>query len=363
MMECLVNIVGITESDCNCIVQGLTTDEIASLRPSTSGLFLDDLPGGVHLKSLNPGAPCKKMAAFAVGARNNAIQRLQDDLVVALNTRYKKDKTNFIGNIGRMSYAQSLNLSRNIQGIRITPNGPTDAVMTASRVQVIFNAAVTVTIKLLQVPTGSVMGTELGSWPVTTTANGYTTVNIGVPLKLPLLVNGEQMDYYFVYDITEPALPFQPKDNGIQCTGCSGNIAPFSDYVTVKGVQLNDTSMLNDVITDAYSHGIILDVDIRCDNEKLFCRGYTEDDAVAITMAYCVWYKAGELLIEDVLKQPDVDRYTTMAREYLWGKRNAFRKEYDTRMLYLGAAIDVNASNCYVCRETTNQPFVAPILV
>jgi hypothetical protein len=93
----------------------------------------------------------------------------------------------------------------------------------------------------------------------------------------------------------------------------------------------------------------------------LFCREYSEDDAVAVVMGYATWYKAGELLIEDVLKQPDVNRYTTMAREYLWGKRNHFRKEYENRIIYLAAVIDVMASNCYVCREQVNQPFFSGI--
>lgn len=361
-MQCLTEIVGVTKSDCECVIKGLTSDELTKVQASKSGLYLDDLEGGVHLKALTRVDACKNMAQMALGARDRAIKRLEDDLIVAINNRYKKDKTTFSGTIGRMSYAQSLGVSRNLQGMRIRPNDWSDGLITMNRLQIILNQAVTVTVRLYRVLVDSVMGEEIAAWPVTTTANAYTLVPIGsTPVKMPLVYNGEMVEYYLLYDISEPGTPVQPKDTGIQCGTCNKGVAPFSDYVTVWGVQANSATNLADKLTDQYSHGLIMDVEIKCDNEALFCREYKEDDAVSVVMAYCVWYKAGELLIEDVLKQPDVNRYTTMAREYLWGKRNHFRAEYESRLTYLAAAIDVTASNCYVCREQTNQPFITGI--
>lgn len=361
-MQCLTEIVGVTLSDCECIIRGLSSDDLTKLRASKSGLFMDDLPGGVHLKALTNIDACRNMAKMALGARDNAIKTLTNDLIVALNNRYKRDKNNFAGQIGRMSYAQSLGVSRSFQGMWIRPRDYTDGLITVNKMQIVLNQAVTVTVRLFRVFLDSVMGEEIGAWTVNAAANAYTIVPTGTdPIKMPLVYNGEMVEYYLLYDITEPGTPVQPKDTGIQCSSCNKGVAPFSDYITVTGVQLNNTSMLNDRLTDQYSHGLILDVEIKCDTEKLFCREYLEDDAVAVTMAYATWYKSGELLIEDVLKQPDVNRYTTMAREYLWGKRNHFRAEYESRVNYLAAVIDVTASNCYVCREQPNQPFFSGI--
>lgn len=362
MMQCLIEIVGVTQSDCQCVVQGLTTDDLAKLRASKSGLFMDNLPGGVHMKALQRIDSCKTFMQFAIGARDNAIQTLENDIVIALNNQYKKDKTNYIGQIGRMSYAGSLGVSRSFQGMQITPHDTGDGVITVNRLFIVLNEAVNVTVKLLRVIVGSVMGEEIGSFAVATTANNFTAVDIGpVPLKLPLMYNGEAVEYYVLYDITAPGVPVQPKDTGINCSTCNRGIAPFSEYVTVRGVQLNSTSTLNDKITDAFSHGLVLDVEIRCDNEQLICREYKADDAVAVVLAHCVYFKSGELLIEEVLKQPDVNRYTTMDKERLWGKRNHYRAEYESRLLYLSTSINVWDSNCYVCKNTTNQPFIQGI--
>lgn len=313
------------------------------------------------MKALTRIDACKTFMQFAIGARDNAIQTVENDLIVALNNQYKKDKPNFIGQIGRMSYATSLGVARPWQGMQITPHAAGDGVITLNRMFIVLNGAATVNVKILRVIVGSVMGEEVASYPVTTTANNYTPVDIGTTaLKLPLMYQGNTVEYYVVYDLTG-APGVQPKDTGINCSTCNGGIQPFSNYVTVRGVQFNDTSSLNDKITDAFSHGLVLDVEIRCDNEQLICREYSADDAVAVVLAYCVYFKAGELLIEEVLKQTDVSRYTMMAREYLWGKRNHYRAEYEQRLLYLSTSINVTDSNCYVCRNTTNQPFFAGI--
>lgn len=361
-MQCLEDIIGITQGDCQCIIDGLSSEVILTLKVSKSGLYMDDLPGGVHLKSLTRIDACKNMAQMAIGARDNAIKTLENDLILSLNNRYKKDKTTFAGQIGRMSYAQSLGISKPWQGMRIRPHDWSDGMITMTRLHIVLNQAVTLTLRLYRVLLDSVMGEEIAAWPVTTSANAYTLVPIGSdPIKMPLVYNGEMVEYYLVYDTGEAGTPVQPKDTAIQCSTCNGGIAPFSDYVTVAGVQFDSPTNLQNKLTDQFSHGLIMDVDIKCDNERLFCREYVEDEAVAVAMAYATWYKSGELLIEDVLKQPDVNRYTTMAREYLWGKRNHFRAEYESRINYLGAVIDVFSSNCYVCRTQANEPFFSPI--
>lgn len=362
MMQCLTEIVGVTQSDCQCIVQGLNTDQLGKLRASKSGLFMDDLPGGVHMKALQKIDACKSFYEFAIGARDNAIKTVENDIVIALNNQYKKDKPNFIGQIGRMSYAGSLGVSRDWQGMQLTPHSTGDGVITLNRLFLVLNDAATVTIKILRVIVGSVMGEEVASYPVTTTPNNFTLVDIGpTPVKFPLTYNNEAVEYYAIYDLSG-APGVQPKDTGINCSTCNGGIQPFSDYVNARGVQLNNTTTLNDKITDAFSHGLIMDVEIRCDSEQLICREYKADDAVAIVLSYCVYFKAGELLIEEVLKQPDVNRYTMMDKERLWGKRNHYRAEYEWRLTYLSTSINVWDSNCYVCNKTTNQPFISGIL-
>jgi hypothetical protein len=364
MLECLNNIIGVTTSENTCITQGLTIDQKAAIKLSTSGLFLDDLEGGVHLKAVTNADATKGFYNMASGAISGAVRRVEDDLIVALNNKYRKSKKNFEGTIGRMSFATSLNTSGDLQGLRLRASDYGDAVITISKINLIINQTETLILYVYKAPQGEAEGEIVTQYAVNATANAYATITPTEPLKLPLTDQGQMYDYYFIWSRTE-ANGALPKDTKIQCSTCNKtNGTGISEFIEAKGVQYTGTlGTFQGVTTDDYSHGLILDASIRCDNERLFCREFKDDDAVSVTMAWASLYKAGELLIEEVLKSPDVNRYTTMDRTYLWGKRNHFKKNYEDRITYLAAVIDVTASNCYVCREMSNQPFVAGIFI
>jgi hypothetical protein len=364
MLNCLTDIVGVTTNESDCITQGLDDAQKAQLKKSTSGLYLDDLPGGVHMKALRTSDATKGFYPMATGALANAAKLLENDLIVALNGKYQKGRKNFLGQIGRMSFAQTLNTTANLQGMRIRPVDYNDGVITLSRITLIVQLSATFNIYVAKALYKQTTAEVIGTYPITTVANAYTSIFIEQTaggLKLPLVQNGELYEYWIYYDKTEAGGAL-PKDNKIACSTCgSSNTLKLADFLEVRGANFSDIQALNSGTFDDYSHGFTLDVAIKCDNEKLFCGQYVEDDAVATTMAHAVQFKAGELLIEEVLKSPDVNAYTTMGREYLWGKRNHFRAEYTSRIAYLANAIDVTASNCYVCREQANTPFFAGI--
>lgn len=292
-----------------------------------------------------------------------ATKTLTDDLVLKLNHQYNKSRNTFIGNVGRQSFAQTLPSGGRYKGIRLRPVDVSDAVITLTRFMLIGNATGNLTVRLMKAPYKSAIGTEVTSWVVPVVANAYATNTLATALKLPLVENSEAVEYWLYYDTEEIPGGFRPKDNTIECSTCPKQGGPrLTDYLDADGVDFEDPAGgLNFAVPSSYSNGFILDVAIKCDNESLFCREYNQDDAVAVTMAWATLYKGGELLIESVLKSTDINRFTTQNREYLWGKRNHFRAQYEERLTYLAATIDVTASNCYVCRNLTNQPFHATI--
>lgn len=361
-MDCLTNIVGVTKDDKECITGGLTSAEILALQKSTSGLYLEDLPGGVTLKALRYVDTSRNMAQMSLGAINNAIKVTEDDLKLSLSSRYQGNRTAYQGTIGRMSYAQTLNVTENFQGMLIKPVGMSDGVIRVSRFHVIINQTETFNLQIYRSVVGSQVAEFMIEYEVVASANQYANVTLPSELVLPLMENGRAIEYYVVYD-RSTANNAMPKDTDLGCSTCEASTkAGLHEFVTIHGVQLASMGNINSKSLDTYSHGIIMDVTVKCESERLICREYDEEEAVSIALSYAVWYKAGELLIEDVIKQPDINRYTTMDREYLWGKRNHFKKEYNDRIAFISATIDVTQSNCYVCRETANQPFFGPIL-
>jgi hypothetical protein len=350
MMDCLKNIVGVTKLNCNCVVDDLDAETKAKLAASNSGLYLDDLPGGVELRALNNIDTCQKMAVFALNALEVAANTVEADLKVAISNLYSKGANAYRGLIGQQSYAQTLEVTRKYQGILLRAQDGVDGIAIINRIMIIVNGAENITLKVYRAPRFSALGQEVATYDVQTISNNYTFVSMAAPLKLPLTINGQPQDYYFIYDSKVGANVY-PKDCKIDCGCAPGVTTAISTYIKPIGIQLDDLDNLNGALTDKYTRGILLDADLKCDTAQLVCGQYDKDEAVAVVMAYATQFKAGELLIEDVLKSNEVNRFTLQDNQYLWGKRNHFRSEYSQRITYLASAIDITQTNCFVCKD------------
>ena len=100
-----------------------------------------------------------------------------------------------------------------------------------------------------------------------------------------------------------------------------------------------------------FAHGFSLDVEIKCDTGRLICREFDSQNKIAVASAWANLYKAGELLIEKILSSSEITRFTLMNREYLYGKRNNYKKEYEMRIQYLAYEIDVTRGDCFICQN------------
>ena len=356
-MNCLNNIVGVSADSSSCINNGLTADEIASLRVSTSGLYLDTLPGGLNLDAFSKIDVSKNLAQMATKAINTAINQVQSDLIVALNQTYTTSQKAFMGTIGQASFAGSLIPANKYQGFLLRANDGADALLQINRIGLIVNGSQNLNILIYQAPKGSSMGTLIATFPIVTQANTYTylippvgTNGAPAPMILPLTNDGQAQDYYFLYDSTG----LVPRDNKIFCN-CPGSPKnSIIGYVQPMGVQLDDASNFSlSTLDQTYMHGFLLDCQLKCNNEALICGSYSNQEAVAVVLAYATLFKAGQLAIEAAMASKEINRYTFQDKTYLWERRTFFLAEYTSRVNYLAENIDVTASNCFVCRDNT----------
>lgn len=342
-MECLEQIIGITQTNCPCVQQGLTPEEIAELSVSKSGLFLDELEGGVFLRDVQQLDKCQSFIEMQKAAIATAVKHFSADLFAKLNERVQVRKTAYIGDIGRPTYSGTLDVSGRLQFVKLTPNKESDAIVHLDLVRIFLNEDTTTNVWLIEMKDGETEGNILLTDELTS-VNGILTlpVNAGLPLKK----NGVFITYYVVW---ERIGSVKPRNIKVSC-GCSGGDA-FAKHISVGGGETELFSGLSSTNTDIYTHGFSLDVQIKCETGTLICKEYNENDSVALVTAFAILYKAGELLIENILNTGEVNRFTMLRNEHLWGKRNHFRKEYFTRIEYLSKSVDVSASDCYICRS------------
>lgn len=358
-MSCLDNVVGITDTDCPCFVEGLSPEKIDALKLSTSGLYVDGLPGVPPMKDLKGAKTCGDFADMALKRLADAVKKTRSDIILGIDTLSQRRAEKYIGTLGHMLFSRPYIPTKPVAGMRITPvNKHSDAQISLTQISLITFTAVTTTVYLYKTPPGGMTGTEVGHWDVTTSPQAYTPVT-GFPtdgLLLPLYENGQPIVYYFEYNTNG----VQPMDIKPSCN-CQGTESLLKQFVTVSGFSA-DTANSFPGTGEAYTGGLVANVTISCPPDNFICRQYNDLDPVAVLVAESIRHYAGYLIIDDLLNRQDIDRFTMVEREKLYGKRAALLKEYKTMMQYLPTVINTEASDCYICKETADGQPMATLI-
>lgn len=350
-MKCLDGIIGITRTNCLCVIDGLTQEQRDEFATSKSGLYLDELEGAVSLNDVKTLDACGEYFRLAVESIDAAKKRFADDIEIALSDQYL-NKPKYNGDLGNASYASFLGKTKPYQYMRIEPRNAGDATILMQRLRLIVSEPDTINFYLLagfENETPQVVYTTT----VETLPNIYTNIPLPENKELPTTVNGRLMHYYFVWQGADGT---QARDNKLSC-GCSGGNA-YEDFVFLKGGQSNDLTMKN-TATDEYSHGFNLTAVISCATGSLVCREYDAENGIAVATSMAILLKANEILNQKILDSNTINRFTMMSRDAMYGKRNHFRVEYQGRLDWLAMGIDVKKSGCWICRD--NKIFVGNI--
>lgn len=343
-MKCLENLIGISATDCLCTLDGLSEAEKIEVKKSVSGLYLDrDLPGGVNISEIKTLDACGLYFRLAKEAITSAQKRFEGDIEIALSEKYKNQKTTFRGELGRMTFASVLNKTKNFQFMQIVPNQLSDGIIKLYGGRVIVNENDTLSVHILA-QKGDGVPQVIHTTTVEVLANKFTGFTLPETTEFPLTIDGQKMYYYFVW---EGSAGTKARDNGVSCNCSGGN--GYDSYISLKGGESDNLNELSG--SDSFAHGFSLDVEIKCDTGRLICREFDSQNKIAVASAWANLYKAGELLIEKVLSSSEISRITLMNRDYLYGKRNHFRAEYEKRILYLSYEIDVTKGDCFICQN------------
>lgn len=347
-MDCLKNIIGVTSTDCTCY--GIGAD--ADLQKTTSGLYIDELEGGITLKAVTETDSCQSLLEIMKQIRDLAIQRTGDDVRIQIADKYSKASKPYVGSIGENTFTGSLPAS-NYFGQKWQSNGYVDSVAIVKKIQFLGtapNASVDDNLILYKQVGGSSLVAPVQVFSTKILSGNQTNIPLGAgvtELRLPMTEAGFFLTYYW----SVVGAGFTPRNNIARCN-CGGKLLLMDRFMDISGfASTTDAFHPAPPPRDADAHGLVFDVELRCDDSQLICREYDENNGVSVTLAYAAQFKAGELLIESVLRSPEVNRFTMMNREYLWGKRNHFKTEYENRIKYIRKVVDVSESGCFICRN------------
>lgn len=361
--DCLDDVIGLSRSECECF--DVPTNE------SDSGLFLDEIEG-LDLVAIASAADCNKGSLWDLMrmSREQSILAFKADLGSQLAMTYKALRKNFKGNIGRDESNNTETIS-NFAGLRMLFAPVKNGVFIIKRIGLYFNTTGTVDLQLFNNIDAAALQTFSG---LNTEANRVKWNNLATPVSLPIYsTEKDYLEYFVLYG--NPG--FAPKNNKIKC-GCGNQVAriSFSCNSPVFDQTLTDerftwnhwanitgvTGTTTDAIIAANAgfndraYGILIDGEIKCNMKDIACNDLDFDNSeVALVMAHALRYRAGQLLVDNILASGNINRYTMLDRERLYGQRSRYAKEYTSRIEWLKENMDWQGTGCLTCEPVMTK--------
>lgn len=348
-MTCLDKVIKLSRTTCECF------DAPTDYNEGQSEIYLDELEG-ISLEGLSGTENCEQGEIWAMmeKARTNAILQFKSDLLSCIGSNFKSRRADYKGFIGETNFNATLNLSESSAGVSLRPYEIVGGYFELKRIGLIFNATGPITVKVYS---NEDFDNEIASYNMTTAANSLQFVTLADPLKLPLFSNKvSNLEYYIVYELDGSLMP---KNNKSDC-GCGkqNSSVSFKNWLTINGIKGNSPTLFRNYQTTKELNGLVLDGVFTCDKTRLICSDEYpldfESDERAMDYAYAIRYKAGMMLVQLILDSSNINRYTIMGREALYGKRAHYEKKYQEYVAYLCENTEITNTDCLICRPNPN---------
>lgn len=335
--DCLDSIIGLSRTDCECF-------EVPTV-DSESGLFLDEVEG-LNLKMIDAGTDCETGSLWDLlrYAREQAILAYKADFAGKLAMSWKMARIPFKGQIGRDKFSTDYNVGA-VSGHRYVFGNVKNGLWKVTRIATLFNTSGSFDVKIYN----NVEDDALYTINVTSVANKVTWTTLETPLNLPMYdAQAEYLQYFFLYEYPG----FKPKDNSFKCCSTVLNFNcykpvlmnindaryMFHRWCNVTGVNGASVDAIRDSSSSFNNHamGLLVDGEMKCDTQGIACNDTDYNySAIAKVKAYAIWYRAGAFLANAILSSQNINRFTMLDREALYGKRNNYLKEYSNRLEWL----------------------------
>lgn len=345
-MDCLNNIIKLSRTECPCF----DSDKPETAGDGKSPVYLDEIEG-LNLSIIESASDCEQGSLWNLmdRARENAITSFKADLLSCIEGDYIPKRPNYKGIIGQTTFNSSLNITQTMAGVSVVFPKITGGKMIINRIAVMINNTQNLTVRVYNNDENKT--TPIAEYIIPATADTTSYGVLTTPLELPMWSNNvHNLEYYFVYERSG----FLPKNNKSQCIPCSGGakVVTWANWLSLRGIKGNDTSFSSFNKQDELM-GIALDVELKCEGARVICSDDYPIDfetGYGLQMAYAVRFKAAALLIDSILSSPQINRYTMMDREALYGKRASYRSTYDEWIVYLCKNTPIINNDCWVCK-------------
>lgn len=371
MLDCLLPIVGLADTDCPCWDSSKPVD-FNDLNKSTSGLYLSE-PDTIPLRWTGGSVDCQNGGVWdmLISARKKGVRKFFEDFLTTVNVE-KENKFLPFSEIGDSYYSRAQQVYNTTLGSFIEPYCVKGAMLKIKGLKIAFFSGVTS--------------------PTVITFNLYSTLDVTTALRTVDITVSENKTFYdgefvdpFVKDLGdirrdlnekffisyELPVGFIPVKNQSQKTACCGksNKYELNPYLgimcNVGGFQADSHTEfdkgtfrgLNDM------QGIVINASMTCDYYSWLCNlaqnpnedlGALTGERLFLGMALADGVQAQSLvfLIESLMMGTRVNEFSMIQDiKLLYAKRGHYKKIAQEAIKNLVYHMPEDVTDCLTCRE------------
>lgn len=279
------------------------------IQESETGLYLDELDD-LNLRVVEAAKPNAALLALMEASRRDAYGQLETDIIAGLQSLNGPQVGKYIGSIGgNGAYQGVVDVPSGTElALTLYPRHGKNTTLVIKRIGLLLASSATVSVHI---------STETAPFEVVALADTPSYYTFATPLRVQL---GDYCDTSNPIRINYTAAGFLARNNSTSC-GCTAMDNRLLEF-------------FGNIIKQP-ANGILLDIEVGENEAQVIIDGYTTNAAVANTIGYALRFKAAELLVERIINTDAINRFTLMDQQFLWGKRNEFRKNYQDRINWL----------------------------
>lgn len=369
-MDCLTNIVGLSNTDCNCWDDTKPVD-FNTLNASSSGLYISE-PKTVPLRMVGGSADCENGGIWdlLIRARTDAVRALVKDFLGATQ-RVKQNQFLPFQHIGDNYYTKGKLVNGNVAGMFFEPYRIKGGKLRISSIDLAFYSGILVSTDIdISIYSSLNFNTPLATATATVTGNQqFFTATLASELVIDLGEIRDDVDerIYVLYEVPTGAMPVANNTEIKVC--CGGNKYERNPYLQIMcsltGIQTDSVLNAKTNVLDSSStmNGLRLNASFECDYYSWLCvlaqspnESYSTSsgDRLQLGMALADGLRAKCVmnLIDSLLLGNRINEYSMIQDpKQLMRQRAIYKNIYSLAIDNLVYYMPADVTDCLVCAE------------
>ena len=346
MIDCLDGLIGLTDIDCECVIE----ERPENYNSSSSGYFLTDPEWGIPFKTVAFASPdCFSGGTIWEVMQNSIDKAIIDfctDLNASLYSKYDSRFKQFSGFMGQMDSNGTLSTSKQYAVQKVNFLNYSSGCFTVDKIALGLSCDAIVDVRIRDSQNPSVILHTIPS--VEAKAGQFASFGLEEPIELPMQLDGcRAACYLFEYEIPDGCKPINNKIT------CCGKKPAWLSFAKITGFNTDDLGVINSA--GKYAQGLLIGGFVGCRTLDWICEDIKVGDkglSLMRTIAATIRMKAVVKLGNTIHNTGKINFTTLLDTDRLMGQIRKCNSGYSQNIQFICENLPVDMCDCLKCKPS-----------